>query len=123
MDGVTEMPRAAGIGISLDQMVTKHLGIFSRYGESLDNQTAEGIDNALTAGLSISGGLWGRGDDQLGLASGTVNMYADDDEDLSEIFYRLSISEHLSLTPSWQRVEFSSGSSVEIVTLRALLAF
>ena len=123
VDGVTEMPRAAGIGISLDQMVTKHLGIFSRYGESLDNQTAEGIDNALTAGLSISGGLWGRGDDQLGLASGTVNMYADDDEDLSEIFYRLSISEHLSLTPSWQRVEFSSGSSVEIVTLRALLAF
>ena len=123
IDGVTEMPRAAGVGISLDQSVTEHIGVFSRYGKSLDNLTEEGIDNALTIGLSISGAPWGRGDDQLGLALGKVNMYVDNDEDLSEIFYRVNVSEYLSVTPSSQRIEFSNGSSVEVFSLRLSLAF
>jgi len=123
VDGTSEMPRATGWGISLDQSVTKHFGIFSRYGVSADDLKTVGIDTALTSGISLTGGLWGRVDDQIGIAYGDINMHTSGDETLYEIYYRATLNDSLSITPSWQQIELVDGTAVEIVTLRASLTF
>jgi len=123
VDGISQMPRATGWGISLNQSVTEYFGVFSRYGASVDDLKTEGIDTAWTAGVSLSGSVWSRDDDQIGIAYGDINMHSNENETLYEIYYRATFNERLSVTPSWQQIELFNSDAVEIVTLRLTLAF
>ncbi len=123
VDGISQMPRATGWGISLNQSVTEYFGVFSRYGASVDDLKTEGIDTAWTAGVSLSGSLWSRDDDQIGVAYGDINMHSNENETLYEIYYRATFNERLSVTPSWQQIELFNSNAVEIATLRLTLAF
>ncbi len=64
-----------GIGLSLEQQVSKELGVFARAGWAdgdIEPYEFTDIDRTLAAGLSLTGRAWGRPDDTFGLA-GVVN--------------------------------------------------
>lgn len=60
-----------GYGINLEQMISKNLGAFFRYGWN-DGKTGSweftDIDNNIQIGLNLEGKAWGRNEDALGLA-------------------------------------------------------
>lgn len=63
--------RKYGFGISADQYLGKYFGVFARLGYN-DGHTETWyfteIDRSLSFGGTLNGGLWKRGDDELGLA-------------------------------------------------------
>lgn len=67
--------RHGGWGLSLDQQVQEHVGLFARYGHS--RRGVLNFDRGLTLGGQLSGGLWGRENDRLGLAVGSLRPSAD----------------------------------------------
>jgi len=59
-----------GVSASLEQQLTADVGLFARAGFSSPNLEANAFtdsDRTLSAGLSVSGRLWGRADDTLGV--------------------------------------------------------
>lgn len=64
-----------GVSASLEQQLTPDIGLFARAGLSSPNLETNAFtdsDRALSAGLSVSGRMWGRADDTLGLG-GLIN--------------------------------------------------
>jgi high affinity Mn2+ porin len=64
-----------GGGVNLEQQITPDIGLFARF--SMDNGQYEtfdftDIDRSLSGGVSISGALWGRAKDQIGIG-GALN--------------------------------------------------
>lgn len=60
-----------GLGINLEQEITRNVGVFSRLGWSDGRNQAwvfSDVDYTATAGLSVKGGAWHRPDDVFGLA-------------------------------------------------------
>jgi porin len=55
----------SGWGLSVDQSIGEHFGVFARYGRQSENV---GVDYQAMASLgqSVKGGLWGRSDDHAG---------------------------------------------------------
>ncbi len=108
-----------GYGISLDQQVMDYLTLFARAGYQ-DKELFE-IDMAWSGGLSLSGGLWGRDDDALGIAYGQA-ILSDDHEDVLkaggtnpedeghfEAYYSIAVNEHVAITPDIQVVTNALG--------------
>jgi high affinity Mn2+ porin len=145
-DNVTESH--AGIGFSIDQQVTKHVTMFSRYGYSLEGQVK--FDWAFTDGGQLGGTPWGRPTDRVGVAFGWLNpssefkaaapnLDADADgspdfgftisgaENQAELFYAWQINNYFQLTPSVQWVGQPGGDSsaddIVVLGLRAKAAF
>lgn len=61
-----------GVSVTLEQQVVKDLGVFVRAGWAEgDKEIYEftDIDRTVSAGVSLAGGRWGRGDDTVGLAA------------------------------------------------------
>ena len=76
-------------GVYLLIMILIIIFLLSRFGKSLDSSKDESISNAFTLGLNISGSLIGRpGWDNIGIATGNIKMYEDDNERFSEIYYK-----------------------------------
>jgi high affinity Mn2+ porin len=64
-----------GISLNLEQQVTETLGVFARAGWADGNVEPwdfTDIDRTVSGGVSLSGKLWGRPDDTIGVA-GVVN--------------------------------------------------
>jgi high affinity Mn2+ porin len=64
-----------GVSINLEQQVSQYLGVFARAGwadGSVEPWDFTDIDRAFSGGISLSGKLWGRQYDNLGIAA-TVN--------------------------------------------------
>jgi high affinity Mn2+ porin len=60
----------SGVSASLEQQLTADIGLFARAGFSSPNLEANAFtdsDRTVSAGLSVSGRLWGRADDTFGL--------------------------------------------------------
>jgi high affinity Mn2+ porin len=71
MDDTRTLHNKTGWGLSLEQMVTPEIGVFARWSRN-DGRTevyafAE-IDQAVSAGVTFDGKLWGRASDAWGLA-------------------------------------------------------
>ncbi|MEW6119253.1 MAG: carbohydrate porin [Pseudomonadota bacterium] len=121
-----------GWGVSADQRLTETAGVFARYGHSTRGYVA--FDRALTLGLQVSGSLWGREDDALGLAWGWLRsssafrqaapvLDADADtvadfgyvaagsEQQAELFYNWRPNPHLLLTPDVQWIRRPGGDA------------
>jgi hypothetical protein len=112
-----------GFGLSFDQELNDVLGIFARYGWQNPKVYASGTDFSLeqawSAGIQLSGSLWGRSDDFLGLAFGRVipsddykaagtNLKADPENHL-EAYYNFRVNDYLSISPDIQVIWDSYG--------------
>jgi high affinity Mn2+ porin len=124
-------------GVSLDQALPAGLGLFARY-SAQDDKLAENIVKASwSAGAVLSGAAWGRGDDVLGVGYGVVMVNKDapdiaaladpGDEGHLEVYYKVGLSEHLTLTPDVQVVTNNGGDAradtITVAGARAQLNF
>lgn len=110
-----------GYGISLDQPLTELLGVFARYG--IQREDVAEVQQAASVGLQISGKPWGRSDDALAIGYSAQIPGDDwkdsqeaegqdiDTEHLVEVYYRLQIGEHFSLSLDGQWVSNPHGLS------------
>ncbi len=121
--------RHDGWGISLDQQVAQHVTLFSRLGFSTKGDLA--FDKAYTLGAQFDGGLWGRGNDRIGLAVGWLKASRESGlagtEVPVELYYAWQLNDQVQLTPSLQWIGEPGGvagaEDVTILGLRAKLAY
>ncbi len=154
---------AWGFGVSFDQELAEGVGVFFRYGWRGDdlvgywNTTLDdldfsyGFEQAVSVGLSLSGALWGRAQDEIGL--GWAWFVLDDDyrdywegkgvfaarltlpgeirhdtadEFHMEVYYRFQAGEHLALTPDFQYTWNPAGLEDDgfwVLSLRGVWAY
>jgi high affinity Mn2+ porin len=121
----------SGWGLSIDQQVSSHATLFARYGHSTKGTLA--FDKAYTLGAQVSGGVWGRENDRIGLAYGALKTSTEyvnagsgsGKEKIFELFYAWQANDTLQFTPSFQRISNPSGagSDVSVWSLRAKASF
>jgi hypothetical protein len=138
----------AGIGFSADQKITDDVTLFGRYGHQLKGTVR--FDRALTVGGELTGNLWGRAADSLGLAFGalrtsadfrrdslTIDADADGNADFGyqasgaekqmELYYRFKLNDKVELTPDFQWIRQPGGNAaaptVKVFGLRAKVGF
>jgi len=88
-----------GWGLSADQWLGDSLGLFARVG--WQNHASVEFDNLFSAGIQLSGRLWGRAQDQAGLALAHVhgqNHSNIDHSNLAEAYVRFQLGAHLDLS-------------------------
>ena len=117
-----------GWGFSFDQEIADGISAFARYSwkesglarwNPDDNQwDIIPLNQAYSLGLNISGMLWNRGDDGMGLAFGQT-LLSDDFEDAQtnsanekyvEAYYRYAMGRHLALTADFQWIQNAGGT-------------
>ncbi len=118
-DAAKDKEQGSGYGVSIDQQITDSLTLFGRIGYQ-DKKLYE-FDIAWSGGLALSGSLWGRDDDVLGVAYGQALLSNDNKEVLTaagtspgneshfEAYYSLSVNEHISVSPDIQVITNASG--------------
>jgi carbohydrate-selective porin OprB len=109
--------RNYGVGLSFDQMITDVFGVFTRFGwqrpdlaiASTNPNTAP-CEGSWSAGLQVSGKLWNREDDVLGVAIGQVlpsQHYKNAGnggaaEGHFEAYYKVKLTKNLYISPDLQ---------------------
>ena len=122
----------AGWGLSIDHRVGVDWNLFGRFGRRTSGHGV--FDRALTVGLALSGNRWGRLDDAIGVALGSlstdgayrgasadgalVGFSASGQEKVLEIFYRCVLNEKIEISPDFQWVR-RPGGDPSAPTLRA----
>ncbi len=122
-------------GLSADQEVADGIGVFARYALMDDSIDENLVKSAISAGVSLSGSLWNREKDVVGIAAGVLGINEDsssvaanpDDESHLEIYYKLGYSDHFTLTPDLQIVTNAGGDAdndtITVYGLRAQMNF
>jgi high affinity Mn2+ porin len=126
-----------GFGFSADQQLTDWLAVFGRYG--WQRPDVYEVEHAWSAGLQLSGSLWGRENDSFGLAYGEAllgdeqeQVYRDagvppDDEHHFELYYNIAIREGIVITPDAQYAKNpecnGDNDEVWVLGVRAQLSF
>ena len=123
VDGNSLMPKATGWGFSYDHDVNNYFSFLSRFGKSLDSSKDESINNAFTIGLNINGSMFGRPEDNIGIATGKIKMHEDGNEDFSEIYYKLSINTNFEISGSFQYLNMINIESINILSIRSKFFF
>jgi len=120
-DATKTKERNIGFGLSFDQALSDAITAFARYGRQ-DQKVAQ-VDQAWSAGLELSGGLYGREKDALGMAYGMALLGKDyeevtqaggtliGDEQHAEIYYRWHVHDHLEISPNVQWIRNINGES------------
>ncbi len=122
--------RSSGSGatLNIEQALSSSVGAFARLGINQGSKEAyefAEINNSVSAGLSVRGSAWGRGDDVLGLAAvsnglsaaarryfsaGGIGILIGDGalsyarEQIAEAYYALRLNPHLSFALDVQRI-------------------
>ncbi len=105
-----------GMGISLDQQLSKRLFSFARYG--INETDSASIKNAESGGLELHHPFTSRAKDSTALAFGHATAIDGSEEQVVEIYYRIVINDHFAITPSFQTVFDPIGlEGNEVVTL------
>jgi len=122
-------------GVSLDQALPGGFGIFARYSGQDDALAENTVASSWSAGAVMSGGAWGRDDDVLGVGYGVVVLNEDapgipadtGDEGHLEVYYKVGLSEHVTVTPDIQVITNNGGDSeadtITVAGARAQLNF
>ncbi len=95
-----------GVGISIDQQLSKNFGIFSRFGWQDDSAVID-HDQLYSAGIKLSGDLWGRNDDVLGVGYSYLNGADDgeiDNTNTFEAYAKFKISDFTDVTVDFQYI-------------------
>ena len=129
-----------GLGVSFDQALTDSLTWFGRFGWA--EADVSSIEYAWSSGVQVSGDVWNRSDDYLGIAvgqnilgsqvesSGTTNHK----EGQLEFYYNYQVFDYLSVSPhlqviwnpngvSEESIAGASDSAVVVAGLRSQLSF
>lgn len=124
-----------GLGLSVDQELAEGLSVFARVG--YQNEELYEFAWAWSLGVELGGVHWGRDEDAVGVAFGMA-LISDDykavsdpwikkDEAHLELYYRLQIGDHLSLSPDLQVIWNAQGDDrfkpVTVLGLRGNLEF
>jgi high affinity Mn2+ porin len=92
---------ALGFGFSLDQQLTDKLTLFARYGQR--NKDVYLTHRAWSAGGQYAGLIPSRKDDVLAFAFGQISAVgASSQEKLAELYYKVQLTEQISITPAAQ---------------------
>jgi len=126
-----------GIGISFDQTITDTLTWFGRAG--YQDKEIYAVETALSTGGELKGSLWGRKADTLGFAAGVALLSSDYEDVLEamgidprdewhyEVYYRIAVNEHLTVSPDVQVVTNALGDNdfgtVVVAGLRGQFTF
>jgi len=93
--------RLQGLGFSADQKLSEIIGVFARFGWQDDKAAAVVHDAVYSGGLNISGNLWGRKNDVIGLGYAYLNG-ADkaeiDNTNVIEAYAKFKITEFSDVT-------------------------
>jgi carbohydrate-selective porin OprB len=120
-DSTKTKENGSGFGISVDQQVLDFLTLFARLGIRDDDLTEYEFDTAWSGGLALSGSLWGRDNDLLGVAYGQAILSDNQENALRaggtnpgneghfETYYSLVINEHVTVSPDIQAVTNAKG--------------
>lgn len=132
--GAGVQTESTAFGVSLDQALAENVGLFARYSTQDDSvqdilpfdpatgvygpaEAANMVKGAWSAGAQLGGGMWGRGDDAVGIGYGVVQVndknanwaFTPDDESHLEVYYKLGLSDHMTLTADIQQVGNNGG--------------
>ena len=98
--------------LSFDQQLGNNWGVFIRAGWQ-DDDAAEVTHDALySGGLDISGAVWGRGEDNVGVGFAYLDGANDLDETtVFETYYRATLGDYFALTADvqWMNDDYESG--------------
>lgn len=106
----------AGIGLNLDQDLNEHATAFARFGwQEQESSLPQATDSAYSFGCEVRGGLWGREQDNLGVALGTSTSHdgALDDETVFETYYKRVFNEHCEASLHLQNMQHPGGDPNE----------
>ena len=128
-----------GWGLSFDQALADHVGLFARYSSQDDGIAENIVKSSWSLGSLLEGTLWGRDRDTIGIAYGSVNLNhkADlatalgtgntGDESHVEAFYKVGVSKQFTLTVDAQVINNNGGNAtadtVTVAGLRGQLNF
>lgn len=102
-----------GIGLSCDQQVAANVGVFGRVGYHDENVYE--VPWFWSMGVSLTGVIPSRVDDVLGIAGAALmandDLPEDDMEYHIEMYYRISVLEHLAITPGFHYVIHPRGDT------------
>jgi len=97
--------RIEGVGISTDYTWKEYLGTFVRLGFNTNTDTGD-YKSLYSGGVVIFGTLWGRKDDNVGVAlaylDGNKKVSGIKNNQVAEAYYKLQINEHSDLTVDLQ---------------------
>lgn len=126
-------------GISFDQAVTDHLGLFARWSQQDDSIAENVVKGSWSVGAALAGAMWGREADVVGIGYGVILLngkadpaavlgFADTgDESHLEAYYKYTFSEHLTLTADVQVLQNLGGNAnadtVTVAGVRGQLNF
>jgi Carbohydrate-selective porin, OprB family len=117
----------AGFAVSFDQQLTDWLTLFGRFGMS-DENIYTMYQNG-SAGLVVSGSLYGRKKDHFGAAYGFTHFSSDwqnatgdnkNNEQHFELYYNIFINRHLAITPDLQMILNAGGDDYDPLYLYAI---
>jgi hypothetical protein len=99
----TKAARSSAVLLSFDQSLGESLGAFLRVGRQSDDKAIT-YRSIYSGGLDISGNLWGRARDNVGLGIGFLEGGNEsiDYSRVAEAYYRLVFKEHLAVTADLQ---------------------
>jgi len=117
---------AYGFGVSIDQQLTDKLTLFGRYGQH--DRSAYATGRAWSVGGQYIGLVSARKDDILGFAFGQISVIgAASQEKLSEVYYKVKVSEQIAITPMVQYLINPEGNTgrdnVTVLGLRTQIIF
>lgn len=103
----TSLESLWGVGVSLDQKLTKKVGVFSRFGKQ-DDKAAVTWDALVSAGLNINGKLWKEAEYEAGLGYAFLDGPSNGDIDQThaiETYIKIVILERFDITLDIQYIE------------------
>ncbi len=108
-----------GFGLSLDQNISEGIGLFARYSSQDDSIDENLVKSSVSGGVSVSGKMWKRDNDVIGVAYGILNVNDKSshaaanpgDEGHFEVYYKVGFSDHFTLTPDLQVVTNAGGDA------------
>jgi len=121
VDQIKKQDRNTGFGFSLDQQVSEGIGVWSRFG--YQDPDVSQFEFAVSGGAALSGEMFGRPDDELGIAYGASFLSSpyelasgfNDVEHYAELYYRLiplnGVRPEIQISPDIQMVVNPGGDS------------
>ena len=94
------LEKRQGYGISFDQRLGELFGVFVRLGRQADDAIVD-YDALNSGGININGKLWGRVNDEIGIAYGCVkgaHLSAIDHSTIAEAYLKVQVSERFDVT-------------------------